>query len=72
MFGEFLVGERGGAACPILAGFGRDGLGDVGEDVEEVAVFGVDDLLHFDHLVASEALAGEAFERAPWVPTLSS
>ena len=32
--GEFLVDERGGAACAVLASFGRDGVGDMGEDIE--------------------------------------
>jgi len=60
--GEFLVDEGGGVAGAVFAGFGRDGVGDVGEDVEEIAVFGVDDLLHFEHLIAGETPAGEAFE----------
>ena len=44
----------------------RDGRGfesDVGEDVKEVAVFGVDDLLHLSELVVAESFFSEASEK---------
>ena len=45
-----------------FAGDRREGVGDVGEDVEEVAFVGVDDALHFRELIVAEAFGGEGFE----------
>ncbi len=56
-------GDAGlGAGGAFLSGEGGKGVGDVGEDVEEIGFFGVDDLLHFRELVVAEAFFGEAFE----------
>ena len=53
------LGSRVGG--PLLAGKSGEGIGDMGEHVEEVAFFGVDNLLHFGELVVAEALIGKAF-----------
>ena len=37
--------------------------GDVGEDIEEVALFGVDDLLHFRELFVAEAFFRQSFQQ---------
>lgn len=44
----------------LLARERRFGIRDVGEDVEEVALFGIDDPLHFGELLVAEALFGQA------------
>ena len=46
------------AGGPFLAGQRRQGVGHVGQHVEQVALLGVDDLLHLGQLVAAEALLG--------------
>ena len=52
-----------GARGALLAGLGRERVGDVGEHVEEVALLGVDDLLHLGELLAAEALLGEPLQQ---------
>ena len=52
-----------GARGALLAGLGRERVGDVREHVEEVALLGVDDLLHLGELLAAEALLGEALQQ---------
>ena len=54
-----------GLGGPFLAGERRQGVGHVGQHVEEVALLGVDDLLHLGQLVAAEALLGEALQQLP-------
>jgi hypothetical protein len=51
-----LVAGAGGA---ILAAERRPGKGNVGEDVEQVALLGVDDLLHLGQHIFAEAASGE-------------
>ena len=52
------LGLRG----PFLAGQRRQRVGDVRQHVEEVALFGVDDLLHLRHLIPAEAFFGQALQ----------
>jgi hypothetical protein len=40
----------------------RTDVGNVGEHVEKVALFGVDDALHFGQLVVPKALFGETLQ----------
>ena len=52
-----------GAAGAFLAGERRQRVGDVGEHVEQIALLGVDDLLHLGHLLRAEALFGQALQQ---------
>ena len=59
---EFGIDVNGGIRCSDFAGDCRQGLGDVSENVEQIAFVGVDDALHFGQLVVAEAFGGERFE----------
>src|ERR1039458_288571 len=50
------------ARVAFLAGERRQGIGYVRQNVEQVAVLGVDDLLHLGHLWAAEAFLRQPFE----------
>ena len=64
LFGaEGLVNFGFGQFGTLTASDGRGFEGDVGENIEEVAFFGVDDLLHLGELVVAEAFFGEAGEK---------
>lgn len=50
--GPLFLAEMGadvyfGFGCTDFPGYGRESVGNVGQDVEEIAFFGVDDPLHF-------------------------
>ena len=51
-----------GLCSALLAGERREGVGDMGQHVEEVALLGVDDLLHLGQLLAAEAFLGEPLQ----------
>ena len=60
---EFGIDMNPCVRCSDFAGHRRQGVGDVGEDVEEVAFVGVDDALHFDQLIMAETFSGEGFKQ---------
>ena len=60
---EFGVDVNAGVRCSDFAGDGGEGVGDVSEDVEEIAFVGVDDPLHFGELIVAEAFGGEGFQQ---------
>ena len=49
-----------GLLRPLLARERRKSIGDVSQHVEEVAIFGIDDPLHFGHLLVAKAFLREA------------
>ena len=51
-----------GLGGPLLAGERRQGIGHMGQHVEQVALLGVDDLLHLGQLLAAEALLGKPLQ----------
>ena len=51
-----------GVCSSHLAGDGGECVGDVSEDVEQVAFVGVDDALHFGELFLAETFGGESFK----------
>ena len=50
-------------SCPILARERRNRIGHVGEYVEQVAVFGIDDLLHFGQLLMAKSTLGKPLQK---------
>ena len=62
LFVELGIDVYPGIRCSSFASDRGEGVGDVGEDVEEVAFVGVDDALHFGQLIVAEAFGGECFE----------
>ncbi len=51
-----------GAGGALFAGKRGQGVGDVGQNVEQIALFGVDDFLHLRHLIVAETFLGQAFQ----------
>ena len=47
-----------------FAGEGGFGVGDMGQQIKKIAVFGIDDLLHFGQLFVPETCLSETFEQA--------
>ena len=52
-----------GLARTLFPTEGWQGVGDVGENVEEIAFLGVDDLLHLGQLVGTEAFFSEPMQQ---------
>ena len=58
---EFRADLTPRALGSYLAGAWRHRVGNVGQDIEQVALFCIDDLLHLGQLLVAKALVGESF-----------
>ena len=61
--GEMLSNDDPGFCCPFFPGEWRQGIGDMGQNVEQITLFRIDDSLHFREMVSSETFFGEAFQQ---------
>ena len=52
-----------GLRGPLFPGQRRQCVGDVGQHVEEVALLGINDLLHFRHLLFAETFLGQTLQQ---------